>query len=179
MTEFLKKNYKYLIAIIVGFVIGIMVNIPSCSKLPDPQIIKVPVHDTVRIDSIQIKWKEKPVEVLRIDTFYTTKDGDTIETPEIPIIKKVYEDTISTDSTSTEIRIQYSGFNANIDEIWLRHNYYNSKEIITKPPKKIGLVWFVGAGVGYGVHGSMNTGTFGHGPEVGITVGIGIGGIIK
>lgn len=179
MTEFLKKIWKPICIFLVGIFIGLMINVPSCNPTQEPQIIKVPVHDTITIDSIQIKWKEKPVEVLRIDTFYTTKDGDTIETPEIPIIKKVYEDTIFTDSTSTEIRIQYSGFNASIDEIWLRHNYYNSKEIIIKPPKKIGLVWFVGAGVGYGVHGSMNTGTFGHGPEVGITVGIGIGGIIK
>jgi hypothetical protein len=93
-----------------------------------------------------------------------TKDGDTVKVPDIPITKKVYEDTISTDSTSTEIKIQYSGFNASIDEIWLRHNYYNSKEIIVKEPKKVGLVWYVGLGVGYGVHGSMNTGTFGHGP---------------
>jgi len=55
--------------------------------------------------------------VIRIDTFYTTKEGDTIKVPDIPITKKVYEDTISTDSTSTEIKIQYSGFNASINEI--------------------------------------------------------------
>lgn len=179
MNEFLKKNCKYLITLIIGFVIGIMINIPSCQKQPEPQIIKVPVHDTITIDSIQIKWKEKPVEVLRIDTFYTTKNGDTIKTPEIPITKKVYEDTISTDSTSTEIKIQYSGFNANIDEIQLRHNYYNSREVIVQPPKKVGLVWYVGLGAGYGIHGSMNTGTFGHGPEIGVVVGLGFGGIIK
>lgn len=179
MNDFLKKNYKYFVGVILGFIIGILINIPSCQKQPEPQIIKVPVHDTITIDSIQIKWKEKPIEVLRIDTFYMTKDGDTVKVPDIPIIKKVYEDTISTDSTSTEIKIQYSGFNASIDEIWLRHNYYNSKEIIVKEPKKVGLVWYVGLGAGYGVHGSMNTGTFGHGPQVGITVGLGIGGIIK
>lgn len=179
MNNFLKKNYKYFIVLIIGFVVGILINIPSCSKQPEPQIIKVPVHDTITIDSIQIKWKERPVEVLRIDTFYITKSGDTIQTPEIPIIKKVYEDTISTDSTSTEIKIQYSGFNASIDEIQLRHNYYNTKEIIVKEPKKVGLVWYVGVGAGYGIHGSLNTGTFDHGPEIGITAGIGIGGIIK
>lgn len=174
----MKDIWKYIIPLVIGFVIGILINIPSCKKV-EPQVIKVPVHDTITIDSIQIKWKERPVEVLRIDTFYTTKDGDTIKTPEIPIIKKVYEDTISTDSTSTEIKIQYSGFNASIDEIQLRHNYYNTKEIIVKEPKRVGLVWFVGAYVGYGGHGSINTGTFGHGPEVGVGIGLGLGNRIK
>ena len=174
----MKDIWKYIIPLVIGFVIGILINIPSCKKV-EPQVIKVPVHDTITIDSIQIKWKERPVEVLRIDTFYTTKDGDTIKTPEIPIIKKVYEDTISTDSTSTEIKIQYSGFNASIDEIQLRHNYYNTKEIIVKEPKRVGLVWAIGPSLGYSATINPANGQFNHGISGGLTITLGIGGIIK
>lgn len=178
MKEFLKKHWTNILSWIIGLVIGVLLNIPTCKKI-EPEVIKVLVHDTITIDSIQIKWKEKPVEVLRIDTFYTTKEGDTIKTPEIPIIKKVYEDTISTDSTSTEIKIQYSGFKASIDEIQLRHNYYNTKEIIVKEPKRVGLVWAIGPSLGYSVTVNPMNGQMNHGFNAGVTLTLGIGGIIK
>lgn len=179
MKDFLKNIWKYILPLIVGIVIGICVNIPSCSKTPNPEIVYIEKWDTVTIDSVRIKWKEKPVEVFLHDTFYIDKSGDTVNLQDLPITKKLYEDTIKTDSTSTEIKINYSGFNASIDNIYLKHNYYSTKETIIKDQKRVGLVWFVGVYAGYGVHGSINTGTFGHGPEIGIGVGIGIGNRIK
>ena len=179
MNEIIKKYYKYILVLLAGFIIGIMINLPSCSQQPESKIIEVPVHDTITIKKDSIVYKTKPVEVYIIDTFYIDKTGDTIQVLDMPITKSIYKDTIKSDSTSTEIEVNFHGFNAGIDSISLVHNYYNQKEIIIQQPKKIGLVWFVGAGVGYGIHGSINTGTFGHGPEIGITAGIGIGGIIK
>jgi hypothetical protein len=130
MNEFLKKIWKPICIFLVGIFIGLMINVPSCNPTQEPQIIKVPVHDTITIDSIQIKWKEKPVEVLRIDTFYTTKEGDTIDLNDLPIEYKTYKDTIKTDSTSTEININYHGFSSGIDRISLIHNYYNTTQIV-------------------------------------------------
>ena len=179
MNEFFKKAYKYIIALIIGFTVGILINIPSCQKQPDPEIIKVPVHDTITIQKDSIIYKTKHVKEYVIDTFYINKSGDSIELKDLPITESIYKDTIKTDSTSTEIEINFHGFNAGIDNISLIHNYNYEKEIIVKPQKKVGLVWFVGPGVGYGVHGSINTGTFGHGPEMGLVVGFGFGGIIK
>ena len=179
MKDFLKNIWKYILPLIAGIVIGICINMPSCSKTPNPEIVYIEKWDTVTIDSVRIKWKEKPVEVFLHDTFYIDKSGDTVNLPDLPITKKLYEDTIKTDSTSTEIKINYSGFNASIDNIYLKHNYYSTKETIIKDQKRVGLVWFVGVYAGYGVHGSINTGTFGHGPEVGIGAGIGIGNRIK
>ena len=179
MNDFLKKTYKYIIALVVGFTIGILINLPSCQKQPEPEIIKVPVHDTITIQKDSIVYKTKIVDTYRIDTFYITKDGDSVQVVDIPITNSVYKDTIKSDSTSTEIEVNFHGFNAGIDSISLVHNYNYEKEIIVKPPKKVGLIWFVGPGVGYGVHGSVNTGTFGHGPEIGLVVGLGFGGIIK
>lgn len=167
MNDVLQKIWKPLVGLLIGIFIGLAINLPSCNKQDPPKTIKVPVHDTVTIDSIQIKWKEKPVEVLRIDTFYTTKDGDTIKTPEIPIIKKVYEDTISTDSTSTEIKIQYSGFNASINGIELRHNYFNKTQIIPEKKKLISPFIFVEGGPSFNQTFKQIDGA-----EVGIGAGI-------
>jgi len=56
---------------------------------------------------------------------------------DIPITYKEYNDTIKTDSTSTEIQINYHGFNSDIDNIKLKHNYYNKKETLIQQSKKV------------------------------------------
>ena len=178
MKEFLKNSWKYVIPLVVGFVIGILINIPSCNKV-DPEVKYIPVHDTITIKKDSIVYKTKPVEVHFRDTFYIKESGDTVKLDSIPITQYKYQDTISTDSTSTEIMINFHGFDAGIDSINLVHNYFNKQEVVVKEPKKVGLVWFVGFYGGYGGHGNINTGTFGHGPEFGVGAGIGIGGKIK
>lgn len=173
-----KKVLKGIGIFILGIVIGILINIPSCTK-PEPNIKYIPVHDTITITKDSIVYKTKSVKEYVIDTFYVKESGDTIQLDSLPITEYRYQNTIKTDSTSTEITVNYHGFNAGIDSINLVHNYYQKQTTIVKEPKKVGIVWFVGAYAGYGVHGSINTGTFGHGPEVGIGVGIGIGNRIK
>ena len=179
MKDFLKNSWKYILPLIIGVIMGIMTNIPSCQKQQEPKIEYIEKHDTVTVEKERIVEKTKIKYIDRIDTFYVKEFGDTVLVQDLPIEHKVYEDTIKNDSTSTEIKIEYSGFNAQVDGVYVHHNYFEKQTTIVKEPKKVGIVWFVGAYAGYGVHGSINTGTFGHGPEVGIGVGIGIGNRIK
>lgn len=179
MKDFLKNSWKYILPLIIGVVMGVMINIPSCQKQPEPKIEYIEKHDTVIVEKERIIEKTKIKYVDRIDTFYVKESGDTIQLDSLPITEYRYQDTIKTDSASTEITVDYHGFNAGIDNINLVHNYSQKQTTIVKEPKKVGIVWFVGAYAGYGVHGSINTGTFGHGPEIGVGAGIGIGGKIK
>jgi len=179
MKEFLKQAWKYLLPLIIGLMIGIAINIPSCNKQPDVIVEYVEKHDTIAITKERIVEKTKIKYVNRIDTFYVTKTGDTIQTPEIPIEYKEYKDTIQNDSTSTEINIKFHGFNADIDSVGILYNYFEKQETIIKEPKKVGFVWAIGFGAGFGGHANVNTGTFGYGPEAGFYAVIGIGGKIK
>lgn len=179
MKDFLKNSWKYILPLIIGVIIGVIINIPSCQKQPEPKIEYKEVHDTIIITKDSIIYKTKPVREYVIDTFYVKESGDTVQLDSLPITEYRYQDTIKTDSASTEITVDYHGFNAGIDNINLVHNYYQKQTTIVKEPKKVGLVWFVGAYAGYGIHGSMNTGTFGHGPEIGIGIGLGLGNRIK
>lgn len=175
----MKDTWKYLISLIIGVGIGILINIPSCQKQPEPEIVYKEKHDTITITKDSIIYKTRPVKEYVIDTFYVKESGDTVKLDSIPITEKIYEDTIKTDSTSTEIKIEYSGFNAEINSIWLKHNYFEKQETIVQPPKKVGWVWFIGIGAGVDAHVDIPTKTLGWGPAVGLVGGIGIGGTIK
>lgn len=179
VTLFFRNCWKYLTPLIVGIVVGLLINLPKCSGTPESKIEYIPVHDTIKIYKDSIVYKTKPVNIYHIDTFYVKESGDTIKLDSIPITEYQYKDTVKTDSTSTEIMVNFHGFNAGIDSINLVHNYFNTKETIVIPPKKIGLTWTVGVGVGFGGHMNINSGTFGYGPEVGIYGVVGLGGIIK
>lgn len=178
MKEFLKQAWKYLLPLIIGLMIGIAINIPSCNKQPDVIVEYVEKHDTITITKERIVEKTKIKYVDRIDTFYVTKTGDTIQTPEIPIEYKEYKDTIQNDSVSTAIDVKFHGFNADIDSIGIVHNYFEKQETIIKK-KKVGIVWYIGIDLGAGGHIDIPTKTFGWGPQAGIHAGVGIGGIIK
>jgi hypothetical protein len=52
MNNVLQKIWKPLVGVLIGIFIGLAINLPSCNKQDPPEIIKVPVHDTIRIDSI-------------------------------------------------------------------------------------------------------------------------------
>ena len=137
MKDFLKQSWKYLVPLLLGIFIGLMINIPSCSQ--QSTIIKVPVHDTITVDSIRIQekieWKYRTIT----DTVVAyVSDTDTVYLPiQIPIDHYVYNDTISTDSTSTELQIAYEGWRAKIDSVSLIHNYFYTKEIIPAKEKLV------------------------------------------
>lgn len=180
MKQFLKDIWKYIIPLVIGVILGILINLPSCQKQPETIIEYKEVHDTVTIDSIRIQWKTKPVNVYLVDTFYIKESGDTVKLDSLPITEYQYKDTVKTDTTSTEITVNYHGFNAGIDSINLTHNYFEKQTTIIKE-KKIGLVWYIGIDAGFGGQLGIknNVVNFNYGPQVGIHGGIGIGGIIK
>lgn len=178
MKEGFKKYWNTILSCIIGIVIGILLNIPTCNKI-ESKTEYIPVHDTVTITKDSIIYKTKPVNVYLIDTFYVKESGDTVQLDSIPITEYKYQDTIKTDSTSTEITVDYYGFNAGINNINLLHSYFEKQTTIVKEPKKVGAVWAIGIGVGIGGHANINTGTFGYGPEIGLYGIVGIGGRIK
>lgn len=180
MKDFFKEAWKYLVPLIIGIVIGILTHLPSCDKQPKVKIEYIPVHDTIEIPKDSIIYKTKPVNVYLVDTFYVKASGDTVKLDSLPITEYQYKDTIKTDTTSTEIMVNYHGFNAGIDSISLIHNYFEKQTTIIKE-KKIGIVWYIGIGAGFGGQLGIknNVVDFNYGPQVGIHGGIGIGGRIK
>ena len=179
MKQFLKDIWKYIIPLIIGVILGILINLPSCQKQPETIIEYKEVHDTVTIDSIRIQWKTKPVNVYLVDTFYVKESGDTVKLDSLPITEYQYKDTVKTDTTSTEMAIYYSGFNASLDSIWLKHNYFKKQTTVFKERKKIGLTWAIGPSIGYSIVINPANGTINHGISGGVTLTVGIGGIIK
>ena len=191
MKDFLKQSWKYIIPLVIGFIIGVIINIPACNK-PETKIEYIPVHDTITLTHDSIIYKTKIIKTVHRDTFYISDNNDTVIVPDIPIEYKEYKDTIKTDSTSAEVMIRYHGFASDIDSVGFIYNYYNKKETIVLPPKKVGIVWYVGLDVGIGGHVSIpprhsyndvpqtdQAFQIGWGPQIGIHCGIGIGGIIK
>lgn len=84
----------------------------------------------------------------------------------------VHNDTIDINTT-----VLYHGIMTGIDSVSVGYNlHYN---YIPPPVKqrKVGLVWCVGIGGGYGYQFSNNT--YSRGAEVGIYATIGLGGLIK
>lgn len=178
MKEFFKKHWNTIVSLIIGFVIGILINLPTCRKI-ESKIEFIPVHDTVTITKDSIIYKTKPVNVYHIDTFYVKESGDTVKLDSIPITEYQYKDTIKTDSTSTEVAIYYSGFNASLDSIWMKHNYFEKQTTVFKERKKIGLTWAIGPSIGYSIVINPTNGTINHGVSGGVTLTVGIGGLIK
>lgn len=135
------------------------------------------LHDTVTIHTDSIH--EKVVYKTNFDTIVKIQYKDTIiyDTIEIPVEHKVSEFKIEKDSLKITEKIYHSGFHSTIDSIKLDYNW--NYEIAKPKPKKIGIVWFVGPTVTGGVNFNANNKTFDYGPSVGISVGVGIGGIIK
>ena len=98
MKEIWDKIWKYLVALAIGIFIGFMINIPSCNKV-EQNIIKIPVHDTVKIDSIGIEQNTKIKYITTVDTSHIVQKQDTIYLKDIHIEYKPYKDTNLQDST--------------------------------------------------------------------------------
>ena len=135
------------------------------------------LHDTVTItkDCVITKtmWKTN------LDTIVEIQYKDTVlyDTIYLPIEHNQSEFSIKKDSLTINETIWHSGFHSTIDSIKLDYNW--NYEIPKPKPKKIGIVWFIGPTVTGGVNFNANNKTFDYGPSVGISVGVGIGGIIK
>lgn len=134
----MNTSWKYVILFIIGIFIGLMLNIPFWNR-PEQTITEVPVHDTVIIDSTRIQENV----VYKYQTVHDTtvvyiQDTDTISIPIfIPIDHYEYNDTINTDSTSTQLHISYQGYKAKIDSVGVIHNYKQKETVIQEQQKRI------------------------------------------
>lgn len=179
MKTIYKKILHNLGVLLVGFGVGILVNIPSCHK-QESHIEYITVHDTITIPQERIIEKTKTKYVTRVDSFYITTPGDTVYIHDIPIEYKEFRDTIRTDSTSADLKINYHGWNSDIDSIRLNYSYNQKHEVIVKEPKRFGFDLVFGPYIGYGVNLSpTNPIQANHGFEIGVGIGIGIGYRIK
>lgn len=135
------------------------------------------LHDTVTIHTNSIQ--EKIVYNTKFDTIVKIQYKDTVlyDTIYLPIEHNQSEFSIQKDSLTINETIWHSGFHSTIDSIKLDYNW--NYEMPKPKPKKIGIVWFVGPALTGGVNFNTNNKTFDYGPSVGISVGVGIGGIIK
>lgn len=143
--------------------------------LDEPETIYL--HDTVTITKDRVITKTKYKSVFDTITEIQYKDTVLYDTIYLPIEHNQSEFSIKKDSLTINETIWHSGFHSTIDSIKLDYNW--NYEIAKPKPKKIGIVWFVGPTVTGGVNFNANNKTFDYGPSVGISVGVGIGGIIK
>lgn len=168
-----KQICKYLGACIIGFVIGILVNIPSCQKQPEQKIEYIYKTDTIVKTDIQIKEKTIVKYVNTIDTFYILQPGDTVYVKDLPIEHKEYNDVIQLkDSTSLKVDIKYSGFKASIDSLNFELQQREQIRTITKQAKKFGWDVTIGPSIGYGLSFPPG-GKYMHGPYIGVSLTIG------
>lgn len=176
MKTIYKKILHNLGVLIIGFGLGILVNIPSCQK---STVEYITVHDTTYIPQERIVEKTTTKYVTLVDTFLVTVPGDTVYI-DIPIEHKEYRDTIKTDSTSVDLKINYHGWNSDIDSIRLNYTFNSEREVIVKEPKRFGWSICAGPYIGYGINLTpTNPMQVNHGFEVGIGVMLGIDYRIK
>ena len=173
-------NWKKVLNWIFGilFLVSLIFNGYSFYQLRHldaPECVYVSDTVTIHTDSIITKTKYKT----KFDTIVEIQYKDTIlyDTIEIPVEHKVSEFKIEKDSLKISEKIYHSGFHSTIDSIKLDYNW--NYEMPKQKPKKIGIVWFVGPTITGGVNFNANNKTFDYGPSVGISVGVGFGGIIK
>lgn len=174
MKEVFSNIYKYLIAICIGIVIGILINIPSCRN-QESKIEYIPIHDTITVEKERIvthtkivNTKDTVVKVLCVVD--TVTDSVYVN---LPIENKQYSDTIKNDSSEVIIDIKYHGVYSSIDAVYLDYNYLKERETIIQKPKKFGLDVTVGPYIGYGVSLDKNC-KLNSGAQIGIGISLGI-----
>lgn len=118
-----------------------------------PYFETIEIHDTLQIENQRILYKTKEVEVLRFDTIEIEKTDTLRDTffVEIPISKYEYKDTIETDTSTTQIAIEFEGYKAKIDSISLIQEFHPTIEISAPKRVKFGQSVNIGLQVGYGI----------------------------
>lgn len=173
-----KKRKTHLFAlygiILALLIVCITLYIKVSQNAKKTVIQTIELRDTICIKDTMIKYKTKEVEVVKYDTI-EIREKDTIKIP-IPISRYTYKDTIRTDTSRTEIRIDFEGYNAKIDSIQLFQEFHPSIEILAPKEKKVnfGQCVVVGVHVGYGVGFQPNR-QYGFEPYIGVGITYGFG----
>ena len=181
-------NKTHIAFAVACFIVGALIGagLRSCTaktpEAPDPIIIR----DTIKAnDPAAIADHTKPKYILKHDTLWLPKP----ETPcdstdsvcdgrvtdgipvEIPIMCYEYRDTFRTDSSRIELGVEFSGYNAKIENIDLQYRFNIQPRTIVKK-KGWGQFIGIGVGVGYGASfvgnpSSVGTTTYAA-PEIGV-----------
>ena len=173
------------VCLVAGIVLG--AGFRSCSSKPtEPALRPEVIHDTVTVhDTLRIKKHTKPKEVLRHDTIWlpdatskttssTTKDTTSkdVDYTLVPITQYEYRDTFKTDSSRIELSVEFSGYDARIDNVNLNYSFSVQPRTIVK---KNGWGQFIGVGIGVGYGASVVGQTVYAAPEIGLHITYGWG----
>ena len=175
----MERNKKHLIAYsILGVLVTLFfgITIHQCSNPKVKYIASPPerIHDTIIRDSIQIQEKVKWKYITKHDTAIYIQHDTIIDTVyiQIPISHYQYRDTISTDSVGYSLGINYSGYKATLDTVWINH-WYTPKTIVKT--KRNGWGQFVGIGLGIGAGATVVNNMVYTGPEISLNIVYGFG----
>lgn len=162
-------NKTHIAFAVACFIVGALIGagLRSCAvktpEAPDPIIIR----DTIEISNpAAIADHTKPKYILKHDTLWLPKpetpcdstdsvcDGRVTDSipVDIPIMCYEYRDTFQTDSSHIELGVEFSGYNAKIENIDLQYRFNIQPRTIVK---KKGWGQFVGIGVGVGYGASF------------------------
>lgn len=165
IKEWFRKHWKLITSVILNIVLCLCL-FSTCQR-PEPKVIvkEIKVHDTIEVPQEKIIEKTKIKEITHLDTFYIS-NTDTIFIKDFPIEYKRYDDVIVTDSTTTEISIDFHGFNADLDSIRFVNHYTITNTIEKKQAPRLGLDVVVGPSIGYDFRSGYYVGA-------GVTIGLG------
>lgn len=126
------------------------------------------VTDTITVTDTLIVPIEKQRYITRFDTIKLHSVDTLIDSilVELPIEQVVYYDSIMDSCSKTVYKAFISGYNAQMDSLYLHSQYYAQKPI--KQPLRR-FCWHVGVGAGYGVSSSLKPEPF-----VGVTLSYGL-----
>lgn len=181
-------NKTHIAFAVACFIVGALIGagLRSCAvktpEAPDPIIIR----DTIKAnDPAAIADHTKPKYILKHDTLWLPKpetpcdstdsvcDGRVTDSipVDIPIMCYEYRDTFQTDSSRIELGLEFSGYNAKIENIDLQYRFNIQPRTIVKK-KGWGQFIGIGVGVGYGASFVGNPSSVGAtiyaAPEIGV-----------
>lgn len=171
MNNILKSILIGFICLLLGFLLGCGGFYYYNQKQAPKEII---LRDTIQTE--RLVEKTKYIQLLRVDTIrdtITVAGKDTIIGFEIPIQQYAYKDTIKTDSTTAILDIDFSGYNAQLDEIKLDYIYTPKYAAKSKKKPILGQSVVVGIQAGYGL-GISTTPRFEPYIGIGVTYGFGV-----
>ena len=193
----MELNKEHIALTVFCFVAGVIIGagLRSCSvkpgSTPPEQVPPVVIHDTILLrDSSHLSSHTKPKEVVRHDTIWITKPTEVSEVKDttskttrdttskdaefalVPITQHEYRDTFLTDSSRIELGVQFSGYDAKIDNVDLQYSFQVQPRTIVK---KKGWGQFIGVGIGVGYGASVVGQRVYAAPEVGIHITYGWG----
>ena len=162
------RAFYYILTALCGLALGVLLMWLLSRNTPPAEPIVL--HDTISVtDTIRIAGKTRTIEVARYDTI---KTFDTLtQYAVVPIEAKEYRDTFATDTSSIELAVAFSGYNARIDSVGINYHFEVQPRV---ERQKRGFGWCVmpSVQVGYGV-------AFGNSviaaPYIGVGVAVGWG----